>query len=94
MATTTVSTFVNTLMNVTSKDDLAHAVAGAVLLDAPFDTMNTANKDNNNDVPMYLSINDIVIILQKLSPNNDQENRVAEKLKSYLTIKLFWLGLK
>ena len=45
--------------------------------------------DKNDGILVRLDIGDIVAILQKLSPSNKQEERIAEKLKWCLAFKLF-----
>lgn len=44
---------------------------------------------NKNSIFVYLDIGDIVAILQKLSPSNKQEERIAKKLKYYLALRIF-----
>ena len=49
--------------------------------------MSIANKKNG--ILVRLDISDIVVILQKLSPSNDEEERIANNLKYYLALRIF-----
>ena len=49
--------------------------------------MSIANKKNG--LLVRLDIEDIVAILQKLSPSNKQEESIAKKLKYYLALRIF-----
>ena len=50
--------------------------------------MSTVNK-KKTDIVVYLDIGDIIAILQKLSPSNKQEERIAKKLKFYMALNIF-----
>ena len=49
--------------------------------------MSIANKKDG--ILVRLDIEDIVAILQKLSPSNKQEESIAKKLKYYLALRIF-----
>ena len=50
--------------------------------------MNTVNK-KSGEITVHLDIGDIVAILQKLSPSNEHEERIAKKLKVYMALNIF-----
>jgi len=52
------------------------------------DIMSTVNKESG-EITIHLDIGDIIAILQKLSPSNKQEERIAKKLKFYMALNIF-----
>jgi len=50
--------------------------------------MSTVNK-KSGEITVHLDIGDIVAILQKLSPSNEHEEHIAEKLKYYMALGIF-----
>jgi len=45
--------------------------------------------NKKDEIPIRLDVGDIVAILQKLSPSNKQEEKIAKKLKYYLALRIF-----
>jgi hypothetical protein len=43
----------------------------------------------SGEITVHLDIGDIVAILQKLSPSNEHEEHIAEKLKYYMALGIF-----